>query len=103
MSDISIHKMPNKCIQFVFPLVFAPTCFSTYIPPSRSLYVPSKLPEHLHLLWVKSERLLEVDHCLLPRCVAIATHLGILVTIKLHTNFHARTSLLDTYSERKRD
>jgi hypothetical protein len=40
---------------------------------SGSLFVPSKLLAHLRLSWVISARWIEVDYCLLPRCVAIAT------------------------------
>jgi hypothetical protein len=67
---LSIHKMTNKCIQFFISLVF---CFYMFrhMPSSASLCVPSKLLAHLRLSWVKSARLMEVDYCLRPRCVAI--------------------------------
>jgi hypothetical protein len=68
------------------------------MPSLGSLCVPSKLLAHLLLSWVKSACWIEVDYCLLLRCVAIVTHLGILATIKLNTTFYAHTSLLDTYS-----
>jgi hypothetical protein len=50
---------------------FAPTCFGTYMPSSRSLCVPSKQLAHLLLSWVKSAQWMEVDYCLLSICVAI--------------------------------
>jgi hypothetical protein len=66
-------KLPTNASNFSFLWFFAPTCFVTYMPSSGSPCVPSKLLAHLRLLWVKSARWMEVNYCLLPRCVAIAT------------------------------